>query len=189
MSSEIPRQYLEYEGIIERTSVEDLISEIRKPNTPKAVYVNSPGGKFEFFQTLGPAIERQGITTLSGDVRSAAVILYLLGQNRLAYPDAQFFFHEVRTLVEPSGTISITEMEEVRDFTYRYMDGQTREGFGEWARQMKSAQNWFLNFMTERTGVNKNVFLNLMRKEATLSSNDAVRYGIVHRIVDPGSHF
>lgn len=175
-------EYLAFEGMIHQYSIEHLLEELRRTNAPRNVYVSSPGGSFEFFSVLGPAIEQRGIVTLSGDVRSAAIILYLLGHRRQALPDATFFFHEVRTLVGGQGNITIADLEEVEEYQ-EYLSHEHREYIDEWMSQMKAAQAWFLHFLREKTGIPTGTFLNLMRNEATLTAKDAVRYGIVHEII------
>jgi ATP-dependent protease ClpP protease subunit len=145
------------------------------------VVVDSPGGRFEFFSVVGPAIERRGITMLAGNVRSAAVILYLLGHRRLAFQDSVFFFHEVRTLVD-GAEITLTDLEEVEEYASR-MRADHREHFEEWGHQMRTAQAWFVRFIAEQTRVPPDVFLNLMREEATLNAREAMHLGIVHEII------
>lgn len=158
-----------------------MLTSLRTSNAPDGVFVDSPGGRFEFFSRFAPAIERRRITTLSGDVRSAAVILTLLGERRYAHPDATFFFHEIRALTM-NGDITITELGEVRE-RYDQMNASRCKEFEEWDIQMRAAQSWFLNFMATKTQLPTNVFLDLMRNEATLSAREAVRYGIVHRVL------
>lgn len=174
-------RYISFQTTIDRWSVEDLMNELNRANAPRGVFVNSPGGQFEFFSTIGPQIQRRGITTLAGEVSSAAVILYLLGHERRALPSSTFFFHEVRTLVDEAGTITLTDLEGIREFE-REMSGRKREALQHWYQQMALAQRWFVHFIQERTGLSSGVFLNLMRSEATLSASDALRYGIVHRV-------
>ena len=109
-------EILVFQTLVRKKSVEGLLEALKRANAPRQVYVDSPGGSFEFFSTLGPAISRRGITTLSGNVRSAAIILFLLGHTRRAFPNSTFFFHEVRTLVGPHGEITIADLEEVQEY-------------------------------------------------------------------------
>lgn len=169
---------------ISAQSVVDLLEDLSKADAPNGVYVSSPGGRFEFFAELAPAIERRGIVTLSDDVRSAAVILALLGHQRLAMPDSTFFFHEVRTLVGLEGEVTICDLQEVMDYQER-IEAERREFLEEWLRRMQMAQNWFISFIAEKTGLSPAIFLDLMRQNATLDARDAVHYGIVHQIVPP----
>jgi ATP-dependent protease ClpP protease subunit len=169
---------------ISAESVVDLMEQLGKADAPNGVYVSSPGGRFEFFAELAPAIDRRGIVTLSGNVRSAAVILALLGQTRYAFPDSTFFFHEIRTLIELNGGVTICDLQEAMEAQER-MEAEQREFFEEWLRRMRMAQNWFIGFIAEKTGIRPAVFLDLMRQNATLDAREAVQYGIVHQIVPP----
>lgn len=173
---------LYFDQEIDRRSIERLLVRLKSANAPRRVLVDSPGGEFEFFSVLGPAIERRGIITMAGDVKSAAVILFLLGQTRQALPDSEFYFHEVRAHVRGEGEITISSLEEFEEYE-RKMSGGRREAYQQWKRNMKAAEAWFLDFMSQRTGLRPAVFQNLMRKEVTLSARDAVHYGIVHEIV------
>ncbi len=170
---------------INRESVEEVLVALKNANAPEGLYVDSPGGAFECFSVLGPAIARRGIITLAGDVRSAAVILHLLGYYRLALPDATFFFHEVRTLVGPGEEeVTICDLQYVLEVQEK-MQAEKREALEEWLRRMRMAQSWFLDFLARHTDVPASTFLDLMRNNATLSAQEAKRYGIVHAIISP----
>lgn len=175
-------EFIRFEREIRKSTIEQLLAKLRLANAPRTVYISSPGGSFEFFATLGPAIAQQGITTLSGNVYSAAIILFLLGHKRVAFPDATFFFHEVRSLVGSMGEITIADLEEIHDYEM-YMEGQSRELLQAWRNNMKAAQSWFLRFLSDTTRVSTSTFLDLMRNEATLSAREAMRYNIVHEVV------
>lgn len=172
---------------IKRSSVDRLMRGLRTSEPPTHVLVDSPGGEFDFFSTVGPAIERRGITTLAGDVRSAAVILYLLGYSRQSFPDSTFFFHEVRAHVGRDTQITLTDLEEFEELEAE-MSGKPREQYEEWKRNLRFAQNWFVDFINRKTGVPASMFLSLMRSEATLSAREAVHYGISHEVV-PEDYF
>lgn len=182
-----------FRGEVSRESVEMLMERLRKGDTPPRVLVDSPGGTFEFFSVLGPALSRQGFRAFSGDVRSAAVVLFLLGRRRYATPSSTFFFHDVRTIVEPDLHLTLCDAEEAMDRAReieRQLPGRDREHLQEWLRQMRMAQGWMLSFIQERTGLNAGVFANLMHAEATLSGREALRYGIVHRVIsEEQAHF
>lgn len=181
-------QFVAFEGVITHPAVEDLLRHFGKANPPAGVYVNSPGGSFEFFSVLGPAIKRKDIATISGNVRSSAIILALLGAKRYALPDATFFFHEVRTLVTDGNAVTVCDLEEALEYE-DWMSGHQRESLEEWRHRMQQAQAWFLDFLSRETGVSVPTFLNLMRHEETLTVREAIRYGIVHEVIPaiPGS--
>lgn len=178
-------RFYNFQTQITPATVEAMMKALRNVNGPDAVFVSSPGGQFEFFSVLGPAIQRRGLTMLAGDVRSAATILFMLGSHRLALPDSTFFFHEVRAVVGPSLCIALTDLQELREM-HRRMQAEHREHLEEWVQAVRNAQGWFLDFMRQATGLLPSIFLDLMRANATLSAAEAIRYGIVHHIVpDP----
>ena len=179
-------KYIPFYDTIDRFSIEDLLVSLRAADAPQCVYVDSPGGAFEFFSSVAPAIHRRGIVTIAGNVRSAAIILSLLGYKRQAFPDSAFFFHEVRAFVNGTDDVTVCDVEDVLEYQEE-MFGKEREAFQEWLRRMKVAQGWFLGFIAEKTQLPASVFLNLMRSEATLTAREAVRYGIVHEILPEGA--
>ncbi len=179
--------FLGIQGVLSEDYIEALLHEVRTKNI-RNVFVDSPGGQFEFFSRLGPALRHQGLLTLAGDVRSAAIVLFLLGHTRQAYPDATFFFHEVRTLVGQQGEVTIAELEMVSDYAERFLKTEDRDLCGIWLQQMRDAQAWFLHFLARETGVPTGTFLNLMRANAILSAKEAIQYGIIHTIVDYGEY-
>lgn len=128
-----------------------------------------------------------GISTIAGNVRSSAVLLFLLGHQRYSLPDSTFFFHEIRALVgdpkDSNSAITICNLEYVQDYYKDQIKGQQKEIVQEWHRRMKSAQSWFIQFISETTRVPAPTFLDLMRCNATLSARDAVRYGLAQSIV------
>lgn len=173
-----------FNDTVSRESTVELLNRLRN-QAQMPVYVSSLGGTFDFFSVLAPTLRRSGMITVSGVVCSAAIILFLLGQRRQAFPNAIFFFHEVRTLVQPSGAISIAEAEEVEEYA-QWLAEEEQENFQYWLSSMREAQAWFVDFISRETGVPTGTFLNLMRSEATLSARDALRYNIIHEIVPEG---
>jgi ATP-dependent protease ClpP protease subunit len=175
-------KYLCFEEKISEETVDGLLLSLQRPDAPQCVYVSSPGGRFDFFSSRAPSIERRGIITLAGDVYSAAIILFLLGRSRRAFPSATFFFHEVRTLIN-GHAVTICDVEMVRRYFEDEVMAEKREVIEEWLRRMRAAQGWFLSFMKEQTGIPTATLLNFMRSKATLSAREALHYGIIHEIV------
>lgn len=162
-------------------AIENLVTELREDVLPW-VYVDSPGGQFEFFSAIGPALQRRGIVTLGGNVASAAVILYLLGHQRYALPSTRFMFHEVRVFGGPLGTVTLSGVDAFEEYE-KEMSDKGREAYQEWRRQMHTAQDWFADFVSNRVGINSGFFHGLMRKEATIDADEAKFYGLVHEIL------
>ena len=180
-------KYLNFARPVSKRSIENLMISLKSANAHDCVYVDSPGGEFEFFSVFAPVIRRMGINTIGGDVRSAAVLLLLLGQYRYALPDSSFFFHEVRALVgnpcNSNNMVTICDLDYVQDFYKDQIEGQEKEIMQEWHRRMQAAQTWFLQFISEATLVPIPTFLSFMRGNTTLSAREAQRYGIVHRVI------
>lgn len=176
-----PIPLVSFQGRITPDKVMDMVTTLGSSAAPAGIYVNSPGGRFEFFSVMGPAIARRGIVTLSGEVASAGVILSLLGHHRFAFPDSTFFFHEVRSIVSDQAVL-ICNIEEALEHQER-MCAEMREGYEEWLHSLRLAQQWFVDFISQQIGVSAAVILDLMRQEATLSAREAVRYGIIHEIL------
>jgi ATP-dependent protease ClpP protease subunit len=183
--------YIPFECEISRNSIEALLTTLRKTDAPQpqGVHIHSPGGEFEFFSELAPAIERRGIVTLTEEARSSAVLLALLGHRRQAMPKATFFFHEVRAFFRvpeaPGQEISMTvsDLDTLFEYEEEVISALKREQIAEWRRRTVSAQDWFVGFMGQKTGLAPGVFRNLMKANATLSAREALRYGIVHEIM------
>jgi ATP-dependent protease ClpP protease subunit len=175
-----------FKGEIYPSKVEGLIDQLQRIDAGprQQVWIESNGGQFEFFSVLGPPLCRLGFTSVGCDVHSAAVALHLLGHRRIALPSANFFFHEVRSLVNGGGVITICTLEEVLNREAKlWKDGAKREFIQEWYNRMRNAQGWFLQFIGQQTGMSPPIFLNLMRENAVLSAREAVRYGLVHQIM------
>ena len=175
-----------FEEEISRERIEWLLHELQSDYGRGLVFIDSPGGAFEFFSQLAPPLARSGFVSVGSRVASAAIVLQLLGRERLATPDATFFFHEVRTIVEPGGEFSIYDLERAldmeREMKERWSNSE-REFVERWHDQQASAQSWMLSFIARQTGLPSGRFVDLMRNEVTLSAQEAQRYGIVHRIV------
>lgn len=166
---------------ISQEAIKELLKRLQG-DSRQQVWVDSPGGTFEFFSTFAPMLLRQGFTSVACDVRSAAVVLFLLGRKRFALPDSVFFFHEVR-VISNEGEVTICDLETAIEWQREQEDALGRELLEEELQRMRNAQNWMLEFISRQTRMPKVRFLNLMRAEATLSAREAVQYGIVHRIV------
>lgn len=183
------RELLAFDGAVRRDTVEGLLTTLKQANPPDGVIIRSPGGTFDHFSVLGPAIARRGVVMVAADVQSAAVALYLLGSRRLALPDATLFFHEVRALVAPGVEgVTVCDIERALEEEDR-IRGEDREVYQEWVRQMRMAQNWLIRFLSDYSGVPTSTIVDLMHNNATLSAREAVHYGFVHTIVTPEELF
>jgi ATP-dependent protease ClpP protease subunit len=176
---------LAFTGEISESRIELLLQMLQRESGQTGLFVHSPGGTFNFFSRLGPAIARRGITTFAGDVESAAVLLYLLGHHRIAHPRSTFFFHEIRVfpLGLSGGPLTVTDLEGFEAYKNQ-MSCEGREFYETWLSGMQSAQRWFAHFLREQTDIPAGVFLELMRAEARLDAQEAKYCGLVHKVTE-----
>lgn len=168
---------------INQERIERLLGVCQSHIGKKNIWIISPGGSFEFFSRLGPPLHRQGVTTIGIDVKSAAIILFLLGHQKLVIPESEFFFHEVRVIPSGHNEITICDLEDAMEFVEK--KSETEENMKEFLLGMKNAQNWMISYISQISGISKSLFLELMQKEVTLNAKEAVYYGIAQKIVNP----
>lgn len=175
-----------FTGEVSKGNVGQLLRSVNTHYGQGCVIVDSPGGEFEFFSLLAPPLARAGFVSIGVKVASAAILLQLLGRERLALPDSTFFFHEVRTIVGQYGEISLYDIERALDIEREMKERwgvHQRELVENLHRRLADAQSWMLSFIAEQTGLSSGTFINLMRNNVTLSAPEALRYGVVHRII------
>lgn len=178
-------RFLTYTGEITEQRVERLLTELRRDTDKTGLFVSSPGGTFNFFSRMAPAITRRGLTTFAGTVESAAVLLYLLGHRRIAHPASTFLFHEVRVFPHglAGGPVTVTDAERFEEYR-DHMSREGRERYEAWLSAMHDAQRWFAHFLREHTDIHAGVFLELMHENTRLTAEEALRYGIVHKVTE-----
>jgi len=175
-----------FEGEISGYRIEKLLEQLQRNYGSACVMIDSPGGTFNFFSRLAPALARSGFVSIGERVASAAIVLQLLGRERLALPESTYFFHEVRTIFRPGLEVTICDVEhalEIEEEMARQSKRPQQEFLKQWHDQLRRGQEWMLDFMSKQTGLPSSLFLNLMRGNATLSAREAVQYGIVHRVI------
>jgi len=176
-------RHINFSEDVSPRAIGSLLAKLQKDGRGQQVWINSDGGTFEFFSVLAPQLLRQGFTAVGCDVRSAAIILYLLGSRRYVLPDAVFFFHEVRAITKDGMIITVCDFDEAVDWAKEREMSLRRELLEEERRRMKNTQSWMLSFISEQSGIPQSTFLSLMRSEATISASEAVHYGLARRIV------
>lgn len=164
-------------------AIEGLLENLRRNGGRRQVWINSNGGTFDFFSVLAPPLLRQGFIAVGCDVRSAAIILFLLGNRRYVLSDAVFFFHEVRAITNDGLVITVCDLDVAIDWVQEKQLSLCRELIEEKRRQLKNAQSWMIEFISKQSGISRSTFLSLMRAEATLSAREVVHYGLARRIV------
>lgn len=170
-------------GDVTEGSVRGLLSKVPRVESSTSLLIHSGGGYVDFFPDLFPQLSSLRLTTIASDVRSAANNLYLLGQNRLAFADSIFSFHET----------SMSIRESVWTMLARYygifvpmneLPGTDIGKFEALNRYRLDLQDQITRFVSHHSGVPGSTLDNLMRSCAQLSSGEAREYGLVHTIVN-----
>ncbi len=177
---------INFDGEVTGPRVELLLEVLNHNYGTSCVLINSPGGTFEFFSRIAPPLARSGFVSVGLRVASAAVILQLLGRERLALPESTFFFHQVQTILGQRNEVTVCDLEYAeeieRELSRRWQLPQG-DFIKRWHDQLLRGQAWMLRFISEQTGLPQALFVKLMRDNVTLSAREAVQYGIVHRVI------
>jgi len=133
---------------------------------PITVIINSPGGSadsgfgiYDMLRFVKPSI----ITVTAGLCASAAVILFLAGEKdkRFALPNARFLIHQPSTsAVGPAADLEIT------------------------ANEILKMRDQFNVIISAETGQELKKVNDDTNRDFWLSSKEAVKYGLVHKIVE-----
>lgn len=177
--------YYVYDEPISKARITELLGHLQSVDSPRGVLIHSPGGPFTFFPELASAFDSQEIVTLADSVASSAIIMYLLGTRRLAFPSSMFYFHEVHATIPLKGdrsNITISDLSYLEECSRMAQEAESSLYEG-WLRDLEDAQSWYLAFMADRTGIDTPLFLNLMQNNAVLTAREARDYGIVHEII------
>jgi len=166
-----------FDTAISQDSVEHLLTYLRSANSSDTILIDSPGGTFDFFSVLGPAISRLGVTTVANRVYSAASILFALGRERIVHPESEILFHEVRVMTLDGRHITVGNADDL-EALHNDMRKRPTEEFEEWRRQMHNAQDWFIRFMARHTKCSAHRIRYFIEHDAVLTGEEAYRYGI-----------
>lgn len=186
-------KFLEFTGVVTEDSLTTLLLQLQKTPERKAVVIDSPGGEFTPLAGLRDTLAQADYTAVAyNQVDSAAIMLYVLGKQRLALPDATFKFHLGGVGFIENRAISVEQFEAqlAIDRELARLHGQKLLRTGEelfaadWARQ-----DWTLSLLATRTGRDRTTFLNMRNRAALLSARQALQYGLVERIVEPEDLF
>lgn len=177
------KSILHFRQEINRQSIERLLKVLGSWNAPDTVVIDSPGGTFNFFSVVGPAIARRGITTVADRVYSAATILFTLGSERIVHPNSEILFHEVRVIALGGRHITVSDVAKYEAILHQMSERPTEE-FDEWQHQMRSAQAWFIRFIADHTGCPASMVRRLMETDTILTGREACQYGIATKYGD-----
>ncbi|GEM_PF-5909705 len=141
--------------------------EIRRPKKTIKLYINSGGGDTNAMTKIYDHIRYSPcpiITIGSGFVFSAAIVIFLAGDLRLAFPNATFGFH-----------------------------WPIRHGEHENPDEVRESADWLNDFFEsvmkiaeDRTKISdKKILRELFRTAKRFNAETAVKYGVAHQILEP----
>lgn len=165
--------------------VESVLTDMRNRNLD-SLFISSPGGDADIiFYGIEHLMPRK-ITVIAGNmVHSAALDIFLCGNSRLALPDSSFHFHEVGFTRPGKTRLCKTEIEIMAAIALH--EGRIKDAM-ELSCNLAICQE--LDIMTaqliqKRTRLTANMVMKLMRGHGCMmSAQEALFYGLVHRIVD-----
>ncbi len=147
-----------------------LLLESQDPERDINLYINSPGGSvtaglavYDTMQYIKPDVQ----TICMGQAASMGAILLAGGADgkRLALPSSRILIHQ------PWGGAQ----GQARDIDIR-------------AREIVRLKRMLIDYFADKTGKTKKKIEKDMERDYFMSSQEAVKYGIVDRILERGSH-
>ena len=173
----IPQERWAYfSGRVDNETVGQLIEDITKLHDsenapPICLHLSSGGGDslvgFSFYEFMASILKPQLETVAVGEVGSIAVLMYMAGNKRYITRNSTVYLHEFALTFLEKSTWSLT---------------LTRAKLAD----MTVDQNHYVSIITGRSGgrLNKRKLLALMRNNATLNAEQAVKLGIAHEILE-----
>lgn len=149
------------------------------------VRIDSVGGSFNWFPVYERSLKEMCFTTIGEEVQSAAIILYLYGQKRLAFHDSIFFFHQVWVEIDGHGHYTVTDLDEYVECGINTEStlGKSHEDIVRIFNTLQKGQDQYMRFIVQRSAIDMETLYHLMREETTLTAAEALCYGIVHEII------
>lgn len=142
--------------------------ESQKESTKLNVHINSPGGYVQEGNDVYESLENQKKngktinTYCEGECASMATKLFLVGEKRVIRPITEFMIHN------PSAGLKKGDADH----------------FEAYSKAMRGLENDMIKFYHEKTGTSKETLKTLMKKETTLTPEQAVEFGFATHIED-----
>lgn len=152
---------------VESTSeLEDLMIAARLERKDILLTITSTGGNpfaaFGFYDWV--RIKEIPLVTLAlGNVDSAAIILFLAGETRIASAHALFRFHEFNRTIRNNTSFNVSE-------------------FSQIARQYEKEQAIYIDIVAERCGKSREEIERLLHKRVAMTAQEAHAFGLAHEI-------
>jgi len=143
------------------------ISRAQKRKTIITLYVTSPGGYFPLAVAFYDLIRTEGTylkTIALGQVSSAAILIFLAGEKRLASSHTRFHVHEMIRGWDSAEQLPLSDLEKV-------------------TAETKAEQELMCKILAEGTGLPAEKWEEISRAETFLTAQQAQEYGLVHRII------
>ena len=177
---------IDFSGEVNYERICELLVSLRiGKSSHQCVWIDSFGGTFDFFPRLAASFETLSFITVGIKVYSAAVFLYMHGLERLAFPESKFLFHEACIGVEGHGDVALSDFGAFLDSSFDILDahGIKYEEAERFYRKMEESYNLNVKFIAERSTMREDKLRQLVREGTTLTAQEALEYGIVHRII------
>lgn len=165
IDDEIDESTLEYEKMVMQWNFEDKKNDIPIENrVPIKIIFFTPGGMLEVNNSFCDTIMLSKTPVIginAGLAASSGCFIYLACHKRYAFPNSEFLIHK------GAGTFS-GNYNEVISAILNYQ------------RQIENLRN----FVMERTNIPEDVFDENFENDWYLSADEAIKYGVAHKIVD-----
>lgn len=154
-------------------------------NDAPAIYIDLADdyGTWDDFSGEAPNFFDKKIITIGGRVSSIGLALFLLGDKRYVMDQAIFVFQEIKTVPKRDGGYLICEKSIIPEFKCLVNGKRINH------QKQKGCQNEMLDLLSEKSGIRRNILVNLMSEKKLLRAPDLIRYGIAHGIVSRPEDF
>jgi ATP-dependent Clp protease protease subunit len=163
---------VERDGPISSAIVRDRLSVVESPDAHLCLHVNSSGGDtveaFKIYDTLRACPLR--MTAVAGaEVASAALIIFLAAEHRVAAPDTRFLIHMSHRSGEGLGQCNARDLHRAAD-------------------NLSAIDSRILDLIAMRTSFDRSFFQHVMQDEDYTPAALALETGIVHEVDGAGPH-
>lgn len=154
------------------STVRTFMEELERCNTENPdcthlyITIASPGGDVELAIELYNFIRSLNckVTTINlSYVNSAAIIIYLSGEERLCFPASSFYVHSITKRMN-------------KDYTIPELLSEVKE--------MKANTEKVASLLESRTLKDKSYWKRMMYRGEVIGANKGIQLGLIHRIID-----
>lgn len=156
------------------------------------VVINCPGGTMNSFMDDAVALTNQHFTALGLLTGSLAVSYFLCADTRLALPDSTFSLHH------PSVGYGDGEYQTLEQLRWQYeisralietgrptkLQWETHQHLAWLTRAAAKYEHFGVQWVAKRTGLEPGIVNQMMCDEVSFTAGEALRFGLVHRIIE-----